>query len=134
MTYFFFYGIFRGNTHNNPFAGCNYLGPAKAPGFVITRSNGAASMVPGRIFTTSENAVAKGTIRAVHDDLLPRILQHLDRCEGNGHFYIRAKIEVILEDGQIIEAYAYLSMADYDITQVEPDGHWRGYNGYLGNE
>lgn len=132
MTYFFFYGIFKsGGYYARKFVGCDQLGPAKAPGFVILRNTGPAAMIPGKSY--DENTVAKGTIMAVPDDQLADTLEFLDKVESNGRGYIRVKIEAELDSGRIVEAYAYLWMDYYcqlQSDEISLNGNW--YGGFTG--
>jgi len=134
MTYFFFYGIFKqtGCRHAAIFHGCKQLGPAKAPGFVLLRHTGPAAMVPGKTYE-HEDATAKGTVTGVPDERLDELLEFLDRAESNGRSYIRVKIEAELEDGKVVEAYAYLWMDFYNLAQggeILSDGNWSGFRGF----
>jgi cation transport regulator ChaC len=133
MTYFFFYGIFKhGGFYAHQFVGCEQLGPAKAPGFVILRNTGPAAMAPGKAYGC-DDTVAKGTVTGVPDDQLADMLEFLDKVESNGNSYIRVKIEVELDSGRVVEAYAYLWMEYYSQLQsdeISPNGSW--YNGFKG--
>jgi len=132
MTYLFVYGIFK---RGDPFGGgtgshlltqdCEFIGPATAPGFLILDHAGAAAMVPGSNYqANAKNYVAKGEVLSISDEHLDRTLEMLDRVESNGQSYIRAKIEVVLEDGRRVEAYAYLYMIYYAKDEFIPDGSW----------
>jgi len=132
MTYFFFYGIFKQTRRQSPiFHGCEQLGPASAPGFVLLRHCGPAAMVPGRTFEC-DDTTAKGTVTGVPDERLDELLEYLDRAESNGCSYIRVKIEARLENGKTVEAYAYLWMDFYSLTESEilSDGNWGGFRGF----
>ena len=128
MTYFFFYGIFKhGGYYARKFVGCEQLGPAKAPGFVILRNTGPAAMVPGKSYS-SDDTVAKGTVTGVLDDQLADMLEFLDKVESNGRGYIRVKIEAELDSGRIVEAYTYLWMDYYSMQsdEISRTGKWCG--------
>jgi len=104
MTYFFFYGIFKGRPDFGFLTGCKYIGEATAPGFVLLEHTGPAAMVPGRKAWSvrdrdGDESVAKGTVIGVPDELLPEVMHRLDRTESNGRTYIRAMIEAKLETG-----------------------------------
>jgi len=127
MTYFFFYGIFKDRgKHSHLFDGCEQLGWAKAPGFVILGHRGPAALIPGSSYSHPD-AVAKGTVCGIPDELLPRLLEFLDRAESNGRSYIRVKIEVVLDDGTRLEAYAYLWMEHFSHStnhEILTSGSW----------
>ena len=136
MTYFFFYGIFKQDgRYSAIFHGCEQLGPATAPGFVLLRHAAPAAMVPGKAYDGGVS-VAKGTVTAVPDERLDELLEYFDRVESNGSSYIRVKIEAELEDGKVVEAYAYLWMEYYSKHENEilSDGNWGGFRGFRHGE
>lgn len=126
MTYFFFYGIFKDRgKHSHLFDGCEQLGPAEAPGFVILGHVGPAAMIPGSSHMHPD-AVAKGTVCGIPDELLPELLEFLDRAESNGRSYIRVMIEVLLPYKRM-EAYTYLWMEHFSHStndEILTSGSW----------
>jgi len=124
----FVYGIFKGadKRYSYLFQDCKFLGPATAPGFVLLDHVGPAAMVPGEIFSSvgADNTIAKGEVIEVPDARVDEVLGSLDRIESNGRAYIRAKINVHLDAGRQIEAYAYLWIEHYSAEEVIADGSW----------
>jgi gamma-glutamylcyclotransferase (GGCT)/AIG2-like uncharacterized protein YtfP len=88
-------------------------------------------MVPGQSLLGVDNTVAKGEVIEVPDSRVDEILDSLDRIETNGRAYIRAKIDVHLDAGRQVEAYAYLWIKYYDAEEVIADGSW--YNPGVGS-
>lgn len=127
MTYLFVYGIFkRGGAGNHMLLKeCEYLAPATAPGFVLLNHTGPAAMVPGTGYRMTRDDIAvKGDLLGIPDELREEVFETLDRVEANGRSYIRAKIEVVPEDGPRVEAYAYLWMEYYSPEDIVEDGCW----------
>ena len=124
--YLFVYGIFKGGgqRYSSLFKGCQYIGTATAPGFVLLDHVGPAAMVPGQTLRVTDT-VAKGEVIEVPDARVDEILDSLDRIETNGRAYIRAKINVHLDECTVqVEAYAYLWIEYYNAEDLVTDGSW----------
>lgn len=131
MPYLFVYGIFKPSSRqqfSSFLDGCECLGSATVPGFVLLRTGACAAMVPGRTMAWSAptDPTVKGELIEVPEAEWPRIRGGLDTIESNGQNYIRVKVDAVLDrDSETYEAYAYLWIQSYAGDEVIPDGNWK---------
>jgi gamma-glutamylcyclotransferase (GGCT)/AIG2-like uncharacterized protein YtfP len=94
----FVYGTLKkGNERHHYLKGCQFIGYGKAKGFILYDLGEFPGMIKG------DGEVA-GEVYEVPESLLKEI----DWVEGVPDLFRRELIEVLLEDGQIVSAYAYI--------------------------
>ncbi len=115
MVRIFVYGTLRkGECRNYILSDCQFLGYAKAKGFVLYNIGAFPGMVEG------EGEVI-GEVYEIPKDLLEK----LDWVEGVPDLFRREIIEVRLEDGQTISVYAYIYNRGVKNKLLIPSGDWK---------
>ena len=115
MAKIFVYGTLRkGECRNYLLEDYRFLGYAKAKGFLFYNIGAYPGMVEG-------DGEVVGEVYEIHESLLEK----LDLVEGVPDLYRRELIEVSLENGQTISAYAYIYNRKIDNKLLIPSGDWK---------
>lgn len=122
INYIFVYGTLKsGGWNNSLLADCEFVGVGWAKSCVIIDMGGCPGMVPGRGRYGDD---AMGEVYSVPDEYLPTILHQLDRLENEGQIYLRAKIQIKLNNGPTLECITYLYMPNLNANIVVRGGEW----------
>jgi gamma-glutamylcyclotransferase (GGCT)/AIG2-like uncharacterized protein YtfP len=115
MVRIFVYGTLRkGECRNYLLEDYRFLGYAKAKGFLLYNIGAFPGMIEG-------GGEVVGEVYEIHESLLEK----LDLVEGVPDLFCRELIEVTLENGQTISAYAYIYNRKIDNKLLIPSGDWK---------
>lgn len=115
MVRIFVYGTLRkGECRNYLLEDSQFIGYARAKGFLLYNIGAFPGMVEG-------GGEVVGEVYEIHESLLEK----LDLVEGAPDLFRRELIEVTLENGQTISAYAYIYNRKIDNKLLIPSGDWK---------
>jgi gamma-glutamylcyclotransferase (GGCT)/AIG2-like uncharacterized protein YtfP len=115
MVRIFVYGTLRkGECRHYLLEDSQFIGYAKAKGFLLYNIGAFPGMVEG-------SGEVVGEVYEIHESLLEK----LDWVEGVPDLFCRELIEVTLENGQTISAYAYIYNRKIDNKLLIPSGDWK---------
>jgi gamma-glutamylcyclotransferase (GGCT)/AIG2-like uncharacterized protein YtfP len=116
MVKLFVYGTLRkGERRNSILKGSQFIGYAKAKGFLLYKIEDFPGMVEG-------DGEVVGEVYEIPESLL----KELDWIERVPDLFRRELIEVMLEDGQVVSAYAYIYNGEIeDDDEIISSGDWK---------
>lgn len=117
--FLFVYGsLLSSNSHHYLLKGCQFVGKAILYNFGLYRVSWYPAIVP------KENSKVLGEVYDVDENTLRKI----DEFEDEGKLYKRQEVEVMLDSGQTINAWAYVYLLDVDGKNYMPFDRqpWKG--------